>query len=267
MADIYISDEYEGATPMTNGEESNGESNGKETKGGESKGGESKGGESNGGEESKGKEESKDASIFDPAYMIPGIFLFYMIVFCNFLPELVGCKLQVLLKKSMFAKHVLGFFILFFLVVYVSPPSKLNTFYQNILTSLAVYVLFLMTTRTYWPFMLIILFLVSVMYIMQSNIKEEKDEDKVKRTKKWQRWVATGAIAVIVTGFSTYTYFKYVEYGKDFHFFRFLLGHPSCKGMGEVRRFVMERDLNYASSMVKSKIKSKIKRTFGRKKK
>ena len=132
----------------------------------------------------------------------------------------------------MVAKHVMGFVLVFFLVVLVNPERSDEKILQNILLSAIIYAWFLMTTRCPFPIALVSLLLLLGIYLL--NIKrdratQEKQHAEVVQITKIQRWVVSATVGMSLIGFALYTIEKKLEYGNKFDFFTFLLGTTSCR--------------------------------------
>lgn len=158
---------------------------------------------------------------------------FYMIVLCNFVPEIVGCRLQNLLKNSMAAKHIVGMMLLFFLVIMVDSANADRNILRNILATVGIYVWFLMTTRCPFYVSLVVMALLLVAYmasVRKQRADKHGDKASVARDAKLQRICAVAALALSVLGFGAYMWEKKIEYGKDFTLLQFLGGTTHCRG-------------------------------------
>ena len=87
------------------------------------------------------------------------LFAFYLLVFCNFIPEIIACRLQTELKNNMIVKHILGFVLLFFLIVLVNPQNADQKLKQNFIYAVLVYAWFFITIRNPYSFIIITLIL------------------------------------------------------------------------------------------------------------
>lgn len=160
------------------------------------------------------------------------IFGFYLIIFCNFTKELPGCRLQNTLDNNMYAKHFIGFILLFFLVIMVDQDNMEKNLMYNIFYSIIIYALFLLTTRVSFPFMVVILLLLLLCYIITSIAKKRKDDKKDTDHDmliRIRNIIFLIIIATIMIGFGLYSVEKYREYGKQFSFTKFILGKPKCR--------------------------------------
>lgn len=158
---------------------------------------------------------------------------FYLIVLCNFVPEIVGCRLQNLLRSSMAAKHALGMTLLFFLVVMTDSTNADRNILRNILATAGIYLWFLMTTRCPFYVSLVVMVLLIGAYmasVRKQHAKKSGDSKSEAWDTKLQRICAVSALVLSVLGFGTYMWEKKIEYGADFSFVKFLGGTTHCRG-------------------------------------
>ena len=160
------------------------------------------------------------------------LFAFYVLVFCTFIPEIIGCKLQTLLKHNMIAKHIIGFVALFFLVVMAGPQNADQNLIPSFFFAVGVYVWFFITTRNPYPSMIAVLVLLLVVYLLgtrRDKVKKEGDLVQEKLLYKIQLTATIIAFIISVIGFGFYFKDKYKEYKHHFVLKTFLFGKKSCK--------------------------------------
>lgn len=168
------------------------------------------------------------------SYLAPSLFAFYMIVACNFIPEIFGCRLQTLLKNSMIAKHITGFLLLFFLVIYVKPENVDKEIIYNISLSVILYLWFFMTTRIPFALLLLTIILLIVIYILdirKSRLNEDTktNENEIKLIETSQKLITYGIIIITVVGFIYYFGQKKMEYRDKFELSKFFTGTIKCR--------------------------------------
>ena len=159
------------------------------------------------------------------------VFGFYMLIACNFLKELFGCRLQTLLDKSMYAKHVLAFVLLYFLIILAVPENADQNALHNLGVAAVVYIWFVITTHTSFWVMLVVLLLLLGAYLASAAKKRHdthKDKKAAKSAETWQNVLAATAMLLSVMGFFHYVSAKRAEYGKRFTWTRFLAGGTQC---------------------------------------
>lgn len=160
------------------------------------------------------------------------LFAFYLLVFCNFTPEIIGCKLKNLLSTNMVAKHVLGFVLLLFLVVLVNPENADEKVMKNIGFSIIVYLWFLITIRNPYEFIVVILLLLLIVYLLGAKKARNEKEGKVEKVKSLHKiqLVLTGiAFVLSVIGLAAYYLEKKDEYKGKFAWDKFIIGNKKCK--------------------------------------
>lgn len=163
----------------------------------------------------------------------PSVFAFYLIVLANFLPETIGCRMQTLLRENMFAKHLVGFILLFFLIVVVNPDNADKKIWYNLGLCVVVYTWFLVTTRSPFVIAVVTLLLLLTVYILtikKNRLESENDKtDEIKKIERIQNILIYVAIAISVVGFIVYFVEKQREYQKDFSFEKFFFGVTKCQ--------------------------------------
>lgn len=166
------------------------------------------------------------------------IFAFYLITFCNFTKELIGCKIQEFLNNNMYGKHIIGFILLVFLVIWSDQSNTEKNLLINLGYSLLIYFMFIITTKLSFPLMVAVLFMLLLVYVVGNISKkrkeEKKEEDKNKKEEydylKMINLTLVSLIVIIsVTGFGIYYVEKKREYGKTFSLEKFIIGVPVCK--------------------------------------
>jgi len=158
------------------------------------------------------------------------IAIFHLLIAANFLAPLLSCRLQDALRKSMKARHIIGFCTLYFFVILTQPDLKFPTFSKNLMITFALYILFLMMTKTDFQIFIIIwfAFLAGIFFHNYSNNEGITEEESIKYANIGNNLIKT-AIGIIVFGFIVYMGQKKVEYGKQFSFLRFIKGVPDCR--------------------------------------
>lgn len=172
------------------------------------------------------------------------VFVLLLIIFGNFLGELMPCKVREALSENMVLKHFLGYLtLLFFAVITIYE----ETTFTIIFSSLIVYIYFLFLSKVYYKLWIAIVFLLGVTYFLHiykgalnENNKDNYGEDNmffsVEFSKKFLDnihfiQIILISISVIFTfiGFIYYYIAKKSEYGKSFSTLTFFLGKPRCR--------------------------------------
>jgi uncharacterized membrane protein len=160
------------------------------------------------------------------------LFGLYLLIFCNFTKETLGCKLQTALNDNMYLKHLITFLLLFFLIVLIDPKNADTDLLQSFGFTILTYLIFIITTRTSIMFMIIIILLLSIIYVLNSIAKkklEENNNEEYRKYKLVQNILFIIVIFLGTIGFIIYAFEKYAEYGDNFSIMTFLLGNPNCK--------------------------------------
>ena len=168
------------------------------------------------------------------SYLAPSLFAFYMIIACNFIPEIFGCKLQTLLKTSMLAKHITGFLLLFFLVIYVKPENVDKEIIYNISLSVILYLWFFMTTRMPFALLVLTIILLIIIYILdirKTRLNEDAETNKkeINLIETSQKIITYGIIIITIVGFIFYFGEKKMEYRDKFEISKFFTGTVKCR--------------------------------------
>lgn len=161
------------------------------------------------------------------------LFAFYLLIFCNFTANIIGCRLQELLVNSMLFKHLISFVLLFFLIVLVNPNMQGKDVPILFGFSVAIYIWFILTTHSPIYIIIIVLILLLSSYLVgtiKSNLaKDKKNEKTVKILQLVQNILGIVALALSIIGFIIYTIEKRIEYGSQFSWITYLAGTTTCK--------------------------------------
>lgn len=164
------------------------------------------------------------------------VMTFYLLVFCNFTAETLGCNLQHMLRTNIYAKHILSVVLMLFLVIFVNPKEADKNILIKIGLAFGVYFWFLITTRCPFIIMIIVLILLMIVYMISATkSRYESDEgntimqEKAKQIGYIQNGVAIIAFILSIIGFIIYLIEKHGEYGDEFSILKFLIGDVMCK--------------------------------------
>ena len=174
------------------------------------------------------------------ASMSKQIFIFYLIISGNFIGNLLSCKTQKLFTENIIVRHILGFATLYFFVVFVDPDSESVNPTNKIMIALVLYLLFVVSTRCYYPFVFIIICILLLIYIIeQYKTYYNKDENKSKLGKNGllalkiannsTMPLITLNLILLVIGFVNYLGRKSVEYKPVWSWSKFWTGVVECK--------------------------------------
>lgn len=172
-----------------------------------------------------------------------GMFVLYLMVSFNFIPEIFGCHLQVLLTNSFWMKHLIGLLTVFFFinVTTTSVPWDLGIKFGF---SLVLYVLFVFSNKSEYASQIGFVVIIFIMYIIQlvrdqlkknaENVVEPEELEKLLKQIKVLGYVQGGlfgsGMVMILIGHVIYIGKKKMEFGKKFDYFDMLKGSTNCKG-------------------------------------
>lgn len=162
--------------------------------------------------------------------------LIYLVISGNYLGNLFGCRVQLLLRENMWIKHLLGFFTAYFLIVLSTPPAEYDS-KQTLVFAALIYIWFFLTTKMHvrmWiPMILVLLASYGVyVYMKQSADNEEegaKDEEQTARLHQLQSIATILAAVLTLVGVVAYYGEKKVEFEETFDAWKFWSGVPECK--------------------------------------
>jgi hypothetical protein len=165
------------------------------------------------------------------------VFILYLIISSNFLPNLFGCEVQYQLAHSMLLRHFLGFLTVFFFVSLVDQTQDVDSSLNHrFLFAIGIYTWFILSTRMHLLFWFVLIGCLGGIYIAQiykeNELKKQDPNQEVLSIITSVKHVLT-AVAVISTivGFTIYLRDKRVEYGSSFRFSKFLIGVNKCKSL------------------------------------
>jgi len=163
------------------------------------------------------------------------LFILYLVIASNFLPQTFSCRLQELMNTSMLAKHLFAFLTLIFFVVLSNTKDSITP--GNIgLISVGIYLWFIMSTRIHlsvWIGLIILLGTIYLLQLFENSLKEKNqssDAITIENIKVAKKILTYLSLTVTIIGFIIYLGEKKLEYGNDFSFFTFILGNQKCKG-------------------------------------
>ena len=165
-------------------------------------------------------------------------FAIYLIIACNFIGELFGCKLRQVLQENMYLKHLFGFLIFAFLVILASVDiTNNNNLIIAFIYCIIFYIWFVFTTKTHIYITIIVLLMFFIMYILKLRINElEKNENlnnkEIEHLKKVNNILLIVAFIITIIGVYNYLILKKKELEKrkkKFSYLTFLIGKSKCR--------------------------------------
>jgi hypothetical protein len=166
------------------------------------------------------------------------LFIIYLLISCNFLAQLFGCRLQQLLINNMFVKHIFGFTTMLFCIIYVdSTIQKEGKFFEGFIYAIIFYIWFWATTKTHLEVTIIIIMFFLTIYVLQlykSTLDQAKNEDRISQISLAQNILALVALITTIIGFILYYSEKSREYKKkgEWSNKQFFVGRNICNDNG-----------------------------------
>ena len=184
--------------------------------------------------------------MLDLATLSKQMFVFYLIISGNFIGSLLSCKTQKLFTENTMVRHVLGFATLYFFVVFVDPEKEPSEPTRKIAIALALYALFILSTRCYYPCVFAILCILLLIYIIEqykAYYNQPKNKEKLGNVGKNMLNVANkstvplviSAFICLIYGFVNYLGRKSKEYNPVWSWSTFWKGVVECKFEKELK--------------------------------
>jgi len=157
----------------------------------------------------------------------------YLWIMFNSTYALLNCDLQRALNDNVIVKHVTGIIAFFFLFNIIDPNNKSHVM-TTVVKTLVVYVLFLMATKSKWPFIVLVLTLLFADQVLRNhmtylrNSRPDVNLEKYEKARTYLQWTI---LTVILIGFIHYMIRQRLDYDDKFSYLTFLLGTKKCNGL------------------------------------
>jgi hypothetical protein len=162
--------------------------------------------------------------------------LLLVLVFGFFTP-LLNCDLQLLLTSNIYAKHLVCFVCIFFLIsILIAPVSQ--KIWITWLQTVALYIVFLLATKsTLVPIMIVLILLCidQTLRLESQRRKAEDDEADITMFIKIRTYILYLVLSIIVIGCGMYYIKKRKDYGEQFSSVTFLFGSNTCKSLTKLK--------------------------------
>ena len=158
------------------------------------------------------------------------LFSFYLLVFCNFIYEILGCQLKRTLKSNIYIKHFIAFILLIFLIILTNEDYASKHPIEILLIGIIVYIWFIITTRTNIYVIIMILLLLLIIYYLEVKIKY--DNNNKNKLIYIQHIILGITLIITLLGFIQYTIRIYNEKKNNFDLKTFIFGKISCDNEG-----------------------------------
>ena len=167
---------------------------------------------------------------FDTTSSLAALYLWTMF---GAIYTLLNCDLQRALNDHVMVKHITGVLAFFFLFNIVDPNNKSHVA-TTIVKTFVVYAIFLMATKSKWPYIVLSLMLLFTDQVLRNHINYLQNLPNPNagyiagfvRARAYIQWAILGAIVI---GFLHYFYRQRIDFGGRFSYGKFLLGTGACK--------------------------------------
>tara|TARA_Y100000992_G_C21234919_1_gene477494 strand:- start:702 stop:1220 length:519 start_codon:yes stop_codon:yes gene_type:complete len=165
--------------------------------------------------------------------IIKGIFLLILAISGNFIGETLGCKTQKMLRENMFAKQMVVYLIIYFVLGFTNENNEHPL--RLALNALGIWILFISFTRMSLFFTMLVFILITIRYIFiitKQYYNEKSDSESiVKLIETISINVDYSIMFFIIIGFILYFRKQYIEYYKEWSTYKFIFGVNKCKSM------------------------------------
>ena len=176
--------------------------------------------------------QKEEDNIFYSVKLINGIFFLILILSSGFVSGITNCKYQKLFQENVYLKHLVAFFILYFLntnlyTIKDHPIKKLRN-------SIILYIVFIIIMRQNKQFTILSFILIFIIHMLYEYYDYYKDNDKFKYSNHIKelhttiRIFSLITIMIIIIGLVINYKERHIEYGKNFSFNKFILGNIKC---------------------------------------
>lgn len=166
---------------------------------------------------------------------LPALMIFYLLIFGNYMAELLPCRLQDFVGKSALARQIIGFFtILFFVVLTEKSYTTGRLDVSGVLAKAGiVYLIFMISSRSnlyFWGLGTILLLVYYIIDLYKREHPNDKDKPTGDTLETIRNILGPLILTFYILGFIIYLGEKRNEYGDKFTLLRFLRGKPYCIG-------------------------------------
>jgi len=168
---------------------------------------------------------------------VSSLFVLFMIIGGNYLAPLFPCKLQRIMTNNMYVKHVLGLLTLIFFVE-LADVSLNMSLGQTFLSSVMLYVWFILTTAMEAKVFMTLVILFALMYslhIYLEQLDKKATPESIRLTtqlRKVEEYMYYVSIFLTLFGVIAYYGRKKNELGNSFNLTKFFLGKTTCRNTG-----------------------------------
>ena len=163
-------------------------------------------------------------------YFIVAIFLLILAISGNFVAEVFSCQLQKFLSHNMLAKHFIIILMMYFTFSFTGNQTVKPT--VNLQKAMMVYGFFLIFNRMSLPYTILSILLLCTILVFKHYIDYYHSNDinplQVQQLINICDFLFLIIVFIISFGFIQYLLKQIKDYGRNFKFFTFIFGKPSC---------------------------------------
>ena len=169
-----------------------------------------------------------------PEDVIKGVFLLILAIAGNFVAETLGCQTQKILSENMFAKQFVIIAVIYFAMTMTNSETIMRSPLQDIIMSLAIWILFILFTRMHLLPTVIVFGLLCIQYVLYNYIKYYRENKRViQPLKTCVKLAKISTLITLMVGFSAYLYKQYSCYHDDWNTLIFLFGKTTCTSLSK----------------------------------
>lgn len=169
---------------------------------------------------------------FETTSALAALFLWVMF---GSIYTLLNCDLQRALNDNILIKHLTGL-MAFFLLFNIIDPNNKSHVVTTIAKTFVVYLLFLMATKSKWPFIAVALATLFTDQVLRNHVAYLKNkypnESEAAAVAapfvKARTYIKWALFAIITIGFLHYLMRQYQDKGRQFNLFKLVLGTGQC---------------------------------------
>jgi len=156
---------------------------------------------------------------------LSSLVLLFIIISADSMKSLIPCNLRKLAVSNLIYKHVIGFLTLLFFVELVLIENEKENFISVLKKSGILYLLFILTTKMYYPLFMILIFILLIIFMIDIYKKRTNDsKEKIKIIDKIKNILYIFSIILILVGPIIYYSIKKEQYKNNFNIIKFLFG-------------------------------------------
>lgn len=149
----------------------------------------------------------------------------YLIISANFLNQLLSNHMQELIRTNIYVKHLLGFTILYFLIILTDDIYLNKPIIESFTLSIIIYILFILLSRTNLYINIMIIIIIFIIYIIENLIKKKYKNEKIKnKLRNIEKILSIIAVILILIGNIIFYIEKKKQYKNKFNILKFFVG-------------------------------------------